>query len=484
MGLRSRLFWASAAVVGYTYVGFPLVVLVRGRLRPTPYRSAGHHSDRQSARGSPQRGPRDRPQARECPRPRLPRRPPRHRRRLGRVERRHRGDRRDVRWARHQAPAAPGAGRPSTERRGCEHRPARSWCSPTRTACTPLTRSGGGGPFADPSVGGVAGNQRYRPGSASDATTAGEQVYWDFDRLLKEAESRAGSTISATGAIYAIRRSLFRGVPVGVTDDFAVSTSVIEQGYRLVFAADALAWEPVASSGSMEWDRKVRIMTRGLRGVFERRALLNPTRYGFYSVPAGLAQGAASDGRDPADCAGTPVPQPFGGGARLSAGHRVAIGLLSSRHRGTRPGTARNREAPIARCPELLHHGERSRHDRAMEHRPRAEDRPLGSGSCPGIPRGSPIGARADVSARRLPNLLIVGIPKSGTTSLFAYLAQHRDICGCTVKEPGYFDQFSPRRPANKVPMTSSSTRNCSAHVEQSNTRWRPRRRTASGANR
>ena len=61
---------------------------------------------------------------------------------------------------------------------------------------------------------------------------------------------------------------------------------------------------------------------------------------------------------------------------------------------------------------------------------------------------------REQLSTRRLPNLLIVGIPKAGTTSLFAYLAQHRDICGCTVKEPGYFDQFSPRRPANKVPMT------------------------------
>jgi hypothetical protein len=73
-------------------------------------------------------------------------------------------------------------------------------------------------------------------------------------------------------------------VPVGVTDDFAVSTSVIEQGYRLVFAADAVAWEPVASSGGAEWGRKVRIMTRGFRGVVERRALLDPTRYGFYSV--------------------------------------------------------------------------------------------------------------------------------------------------------------------------------------------------------
>lgn len=139
-------------------------------------------------------------------------------------------------------------------------------------------------PFADPVVGGVAGNQRYRPGRAADGTAEGERAYWNFDRILKEAESRGGSTISATGAIYAIRRTLFTGVPVGVTDDFAVSTSVIAQGRRLVFAADAVAWEPVSSTGGTEWSRKVRVITRGLRGVYERRRLLDPGRYGFYSV--------------------------------------------------------------------------------------------------------------------------------------------------------------------------------------------------------
>lgn len=138
-------------------------------------------------------------------------------------------------------------------------------------------------PFADDRVGGVAGNQRYRPGVVAAGTAEGERTYWNFDRLLKEAESRAGSTISATGAIYAIRRTLFRGVPVGVTDDFAVSTSVIAQGYRLVFAPDAIAWEPVASTGTVEWGRKVRVITRGLRGVWERRELLSP-RHGFYAV--------------------------------------------------------------------------------------------------------------------------------------------------------------------------------------------------------
>jgi cellulose synthase/poly-beta-1,6-N-acetylglucosamine synthase-like glycosyltransferase len=139
-------------------------------------------------------------------------------------------------------------------------------------------------PFADPSVGGVAGDQRYRSRDGADAIASGEQRYWDFDRLLKKAESRAGSTISATGAIYAVRRSLFRSVPPGVTDDFFTSTGAIAQGYRLVFAADAVAYEPVAQTSEVEWGRKVRVMTRGLRGVLMRRELLDARRHGFYAV--------------------------------------------------------------------------------------------------------------------------------------------------------------------------------------------------------
>ena len=38
-----------------------------------------------------------------------------------------------------------------------------------------------------------------------------------------------------------------------------------------------------------------------------------------------------------------------------------------------------------------------------------------------------------------LPNLLIAGVGKAGTTSLFWYLSQHPDICASKVKEPRYF---------------------------------------------
>lgn len=139
-------------------------------------------------------------------------------------------------------------------------------------------------PFSDPSVGGVAGDHRYLPDRLSDALGVGERRYRAFDRLLKVAESRGGNVISAAGALYAIRRELYESIPDAVTDDAFLSMGVIEKGYQLVFAPDAIAIEPLTRATRSEFRRKVRVVTRGLRTVWLRRRLLNPMRYGFYSL--------------------------------------------------------------------------------------------------------------------------------------------------------------------------------------------------------
>jgi cellulose synthase/poly-beta-1,6-N-acetylglucosamine synthase-like glycosyltransferase len=139
-------------------------------------------------------------------------------------------------------------------------------------------------PFTDPEVGGVAGDQRYAKHRDAEGIIAGERGYWAFDRFLKMCESRSGNAISATGAIYAIRRELFEPIPDGVTDDFFTSTGVIVRGRRLVFAPDAIAYEPPAPSGTIEFGRKVRVVTRGLRAVMARRELFTIRRYGFYAL--------------------------------------------------------------------------------------------------------------------------------------------------------------------------------------------------------
>lgn len=139
--------------------------------------------------------------------------------------------------------------------------------------------------FADPAVGGVVGHTGYAVPTEGESSGLGELLYWRYDTWLKERESRAGSVVSAHGGLHAVRRELYSPPPDGaVTDDFAISTGVIAAGRRLVFERDARAWEDTATKSGQEYARRVRLMTRGLRAVAYRRALLNPFRHGAYAI--------------------------------------------------------------------------------------------------------------------------------------------------------------------------------------------------------
>jgi cellulose synthase/poly-beta-1,6-N-acetylglucosamine synthase-like glycosyltransferase len=139
--------------------------------------------------------------------------------------------------------------------------------------------------FADPRVGGVAGVTVYSLMADSESSSHGEDAYWNYDNWLKERESLTGSVVSAHGGIYAIRRRLYpRLADSAVTDDFAISTAVIEQDYRLVFEAEAISCEEAVTTAKHEFSRKVRIVTQGWRALLMRQRLLNPFRYGFYSM--------------------------------------------------------------------------------------------------------------------------------------------------------------------------------------------------------
>ena len=149
-----------------------------------------------------------------------------------------------------------------------------------KTALRNLARN-----FADATVGGAAGVTLYSVEKKSESTSHGENAFWSYDLWLKQRESLTGSVVSAHGGIYAMRRELYPQLAESaVTDDFAISTAVIEQGYRLVQECEATSSEVAITTAKHEFSRKVRIITQGLRALWLRRRLLNPFRYGFYSV--------------------------------------------------------------------------------------------------------------------------------------------------------------------------------------------------------
>lgn len=137
-------------------------------------------------------------------------------------------------------------------------------------------------PFADPQTGGVGGD--YRHTARQNSGQAGERAYWRYDRVLKRLQNWGGSVSAASGALYAVRRTLFKPVPAGVTDDFFTAMQVVSARCRLIFEPQAVAYGPMTPSTKAEFRRKVRIMTRGLYGVWLMRHLLNPLNYGFFAI--------------------------------------------------------------------------------------------------------------------------------------------------------------------------------------------------------
>ena len=118
-------------------------------------------------------------------------------------------------------------------------------------------------PFADPTIGCVIGQlvylNRREPG-----VRAGEGLYWRFENAIKELESRFGGTLVATGAIYALRRSIWQPLPAGISDDSVTPLLALKAGYRVVVEPNARAFERAANDLSEEFGRKARMVTRQL----------------------------------------------------------------------------------------------------------------------------------------------------------------------------------------------------------------------------
>jgi cellulose synthase/poly-beta-1,6-N-acetylglucosamine synthase-like glycosyltransferase len=136
-------------------------------------------------------------------------------------------------------------------------------------------------PLADPTVGGVSGelmlDAETGDGSGSDI---GEGLggYWRYEKWLRRQESAIGSTMGATGAIYALRRSLWRPLPADtILDDVLAPMRAVLAASRVVFSSEALAFDPVAPSG-VELRRKIRTLAGNYQILRLEPRLLNPFR--------------------------------------------------------------------------------------------------------------------------------------------------------------------------------------------------------------
>lgn len=134
--------------------------------------------------------------------------------------------------------------------------------------------------FRDPEVGAVCGRLRLYNRMKREYE---ESAYWTYESLIKFYEGKHGAVLGANGGIYAIRKSLFTPLPPDtIVDDFVIPMRILQSGYKVVYDAEAVAFEETTEDYQKEAGRRARIAAGNFQSLRLLGGLLMPTA-GFVS---------------------------------------------------------------------------------------------------------------------------------------------------------------------------------------------------------
>lgn len=131
--------------------------------------------------------------------------------------------------------------------------------------------------FTDASVGAVSGALTVAGSGAGVA--GGVDAYWRLEKSLREAEARWDSCIGCTGAVYAIRRELYQPIPDDtLIDDVVIPMQIALGGKRVLFDPEARAFDPQTLEPERERIRKRRTLAGNFQMLFRYPGWLLPWR--------------------------------------------------------------------------------------------------------------------------------------------------------------------------------------------------------------
>lgn len=130
--------------------------------------------------------------------------------------------------------------------------------------------------FQEPDIGCISGEDRI-------ADSGGEGLYGRYELSLRRLESRVHSIVGASGSFYAQRRAICRPFTEGMAPDFLSVLRTVEQGFRAVTEPAAAGAMTSVSDPAHEFERKVRTLIRGITTLAAHARVLNPLRFGLFA---------------------------------------------------------------------------------------------------------------------------------------------------------------------------------------------------------
>jgi len=113
----------------------------------------------------------------------------------------------------------------------------------------------------------------------------GEKKYWSYEKRIRDYESRLSSLPSVSGTLYAVRKELYPlEMKDYLADDLIVPFNVVKKGFRTVFERDSVCRDYTTLDIREEAAKRVRITVQNIRGLLEYLEILNPFKYGLFSL--------------------------------------------------------------------------------------------------------------------------------------------------------------------------------------------------------
>jgi biofilm PGA synthesis N-glycosyltransferase PgaC len=135
------------------------------------------------------------------------------------------------------------------------------------------------GNFSDPQIAGATGELVLDCEQHGVDTPVGDGIglYWKYEKWLRRNESRVWSTLGATGAIYALRRRCWAPLPEAtLLDDVLAPMRAVLSGGRIVFEEGAVAYDRASCDGAAESRRKTRTLAGNYQILGQEPRLLVP----------------------------------------------------------------------------------------------------------------------------------------------------------------------------------------------------------------
>jgi len=135
-----------------------------------------------------------------------------------------------------------------------------------------------------PEVAAVSGRE-VRMANGNNDEGIGEGLYCRYDNFIKALEGQLGSQVMVNGGVFAIWKKFYPlEIRDGLTQDAVIPLQLALEHRKIAYANNAVSTETYNLSPHEDFKRRIRTVSRAFASIVAYRAALNPFRTGLFAL--------------------------------------------------------------------------------------------------------------------------------------------------------------------------------------------------------